>query len=314
MYAIRFILTLFFTLTICNLAKNIGVCISGQIARLVIDSIIDKVIIANPNHRFYIFFSLQSTEGLSSVHSRYSYFVTNSYHISRYAKMNESQAINVLKSNFSSISNVYHTNVYLRPFYSKEQVTSIFKLKNLDRLKHRSYNSDVVMNIANMYINHWECGKQFRYYQRSNRIRFDYSILTRDDLFVFKPINLNYVFEYMQQKNVDEVSKDCQHFSGINQRFQVFREPAGTDVLFNKIALYYSLYRKKLRLSNTEKFELYALTTFSYNYTDISVEKLPVAAVRLAENESICFSPNELLNKCYPQYYEDFMHANVCRQ
>jgi hypothetical protein len=116
----------------------------------------------------------------------------------------------------------------------------------------------------------------------------------------------------MQQKNVDEVSKDCQQYGGINQRFQVFREPTGTDILFNKIALYGSLYDKGLTLKTTEKFEVYSLKTFQYNYTEISIEKLPVAAVRLDQNDNLCFAPNEIELECYPRYYEDFVYKNLC--
>jgi hypothetical protein len=85
-------------------------------------------------------------------------------------------------------------------------------------------------------------------------------------------------------------------------------------VLYNKIAIYDSLYRRNLTLINTEQFELYALRSLHYKYCNISVEELPVAAVRLNLNDSICFSPNELPDNCYPKQYKNFAYANMCRK
>ena len=166
-----------------------------------------------------------------------------------------------------------------------------------------------------MYKHQEDCGNQIVQLETQQNFKMDYVINTREDIFFFKPLDLNsLIAKHMTARSsnssgvaeddtqalqtvtpeppCDLITKGCLDFGGLNMRLQVIRRDPRGAALMAKVSYFKQmLQRPKRTFENPEMFEQYiAENLLQMKVCKLAVEELPVTAARLSYvNLSVCF-------------------------
>jgi hypothetical protein len=304
---------------------DVAVCISGQTARWLPEQFYNGIIQANPGHVFHLFFNLQYTpsKDLSSV------FTTNSllsFQPTPINKMNQFQMFDYLHEIYGNSSNSKIESFQLVPPKSIEDWEKTLNSK-LDRIYLYTNKQNVILNL---FMHHRRCYEQILFYEEfhpSNKI--DFVINTREDIFFFKPISLQYLFPNRLKENLNRISytnitlnsikqgdcnlvvKDCLKWFGVNMRFQLFSRDHLQYIMGKKISYYKYLIKQNQTVRNPEIFEAELFKHYRINICEYSVNDLPLAAIRYVDKNLSCFIPQEI-DGCTPQGFEPFARSHRC--
>ena len=177
-----------------------------------------------------------------------------------------------------------------------------------------------------MYKHHEDCGNQIVQLELLNGFKFDYVISTREDIYFFKPLNLNaLISKYMAKRNraCDLLTKGCLDFGGLNMRLQFFRRGNDAEIRYMSKVSYFKkmmMKRKIRKFENPEMFEQHiAEKRLNMTVCKLDVEEFPVTAARLSYiNLTVCFIHQELKlferksPPCVPKSDMDFAIMHLC--
>jgi hypothetical protein len=331
--------------------KNIAICISGQVARWIPESILENLIKPNqkgnnPNstydYHFHLFFNIQYSSDKSST-----IFSTNSALVFPSPPLVSKSHSDLL----SYITNLYHNQAYnakvgqinFAPPRSLQEWKSIQakEIGNADRISMYAATQHVVLNL---YGHQSRCYHQIEQYEKTENIPIHYVINTREDIYYFKPLYLSNLLEnnfshksyihnhranasaeakqplsttsstVVDAAKCDLIAKNCLKWNGINMRWQLFPRKYAPIILNTRFDYYQLLYNRSETIHNPEMFELAQLKHHGLNVCEYPVDFIPVAAARYVKPNVYCFIPQEVGDKCQPTGFNPFIRQHLCNR
>jgi hypothetical protein len=262
----------------------------------------------NTAFNFYIFINLQDSETIFT----YRRPALNSH----YADLPNENITSALVDLFLTDNSHVVSVQYHKPL-GKRQWLDILQVDRLDRMSQFVANQHIILN---MYSYHEACGNQIREYEKDVSTQFQYIICTREDIYFFKPIDLNYlIHKYMVKNHCGMLTKDCLNWGGVNMRFQLLNRDDGLKYL-RRIEFYKSMYSTNEVVMMPEAMELLQTRRLYIKLCNLSIEEYPVVAARFSYiNRTLCFTHPELKEygvdsppPCVPKDTMDFAIANIC--
>lgn len=297
---------------VCDGRDKIAVCVTGQVGRLIPDYFVDGLILANPNYDFHLLFYLYQSPAI--------YTTKHIIEDTIYQNMTGAEIRMSLHGMFALPNSVVE-GVFLNRLLSKSEWKQRTNLGSFDLFQQFKKMGHVMLN---MYQHHEDCAIQIDAIEMQRGIKFAYIISTREDLYFFKPLSLNYLIErYIMSNSCELLTKGCLDFGGLNMRLQVIdaRNNSKSSYYLRKVSRFIEFIRdKKGPFLNPERFEQYlAEDVNKWKVCKISVEEYPVTAARLSYvNRSVCFVHQELKQfggsdpPCVPQDAMDFAIMHLC--
>lgn len=183
-----------------------------------------------------------------------------------------------------------------------------------------------------MYNNHESCIHSIQFHERKLKMKFDYILMTREDIYYFHPMNLSELFPYFQDNShnhtevprkdgsigkCDLLSKACIACVGINMKMQFAPRDQGMEIFGTKLAFYQSLFDHNKTLPNPEFFEAYFVKNhLSLQSCRVPIELFPVAAARQNNTGNICFLQKEIqmmrTYSCVPADSYEMVQSHRC--
>lgn len=290
-------------------SPRIAVCVSGQVTRWQPQHLSDGLLAANPAYRFYLFYNLQESKNLSAAANIYSTDPHLSFEVSPMARLSMAEAA-------AHIDRLLHGNAQLASMAyvgskSAAEWQAHFNVSALDRI--RDHTGSIQSSILNMYAHQPRCMEQIELFERSAGWRFAYVLNTREDVYFFRPLQLSSLLPMLVAGQCDLPYKGCLNFWGHNMRFYAMRRQVAGRYLSSRLAFYQRLYAMNRTVKNPEKFELLQARSQGFQGCKLTVEQLPVTAVRHVAEGQFCFILLEYY-QCLPQgqEFEELIKQRAC--
>lgn len=291
---------------------KIAVCITGQRQRF-LPKLISRLFEENPNYDFHLFYRFQSGENLT-----YTTEPGKKFDLSPYSNKTIEKLKHEVNELYSS-----HTNVYVEYMNNTDPKSFTgwlrhFNVKSLDRITQYNNPGDQV-NILNMYDKVKDCGNDIIDFEKQSGLLFDYVIQTREDIYLFKKIDLDSLLPGLQnskfsssKSNCDFIARDCITWGGVSMRFNIFEGRKAVQYLSSKIDFYKALYGANRRIFNPEQFDYHNLRHFNFNICGLPIDQMAATGARHTFNENFCFIPQEYLPNCIPSGMHSFIQSKKC--
>ena len=269
------------------------------------NSLVDNLIMANPDYHFSVIYRLDGSSEL--------------YYSSVPTLASTEPAIlgnlgNVeLKSTLESLIPGMH-HVYVMITNQRRSRLAWARMLNCSRLDLIDQFVPLQFRILNMYQHQVDCAGHVQTLESLHRRRFDYIVSTREDVFLFGPLNLTAVLETSSRCDIF-AKGGMLSFHGLNMRLQLMRRARGLDFLGLRLAYYRHACEGSLggvssaatvaaaapsaamsrvgrhprRETNTEMFEADQARWLRMRRCDMHVTSFPVTSVRHVLNGSVCF-------------------------
>jgi len=191
---------------------------------------------------------------------------------------------------------------------------SISPVQALDRISQ--FIGNIQPRILNMYHHQEICAQQIGEIERGRGRVFDFVVSTREDVYLWKDMNLE---ELTSRHTCDIVTKDCKNWGGINMRLQLLRRDSGLRFLRDRLPFYAAMYRENRTFANPEVFELAQAEALKLSVCYRSIDNVPVTAVRHTQHGEFCFPKFEVFNiagegSCMPKDHAQFTMRSFCNE
>lgn len=272
--------------------QSVAVCVTGQLGRLLPQFLIKDVIKPNQGYYFDIYVILQAG-------NQNAIFSTNiKSKQSAFASLDKSQVPLVLSSIFNS-SNSKLAELSFMPFKPFKEWHSFMNIKtntvhDQPNLFDQFKESTTMESIFNMYAKIAACAESIL----QSKTKYDAVLLSRDDLYFFRPVDLNALIPLL--KRCDVIAKNCLNWGGINMRLQVLSINLGLQFLREHLEFCKYLYKFNMTVNNTESFELAHAKHLSASVCHLPVDQVPSTGARLIHHNKICFLEKEVF-ACVPK-------------
>ena len=288
--------------------KNIGVCIGGQIGRLMPHFLNKDLVQANSQYFFHIFYNLDDGK-------RVVFNTGDGYSPTKYYSMTKDQIKKELTKTYSNKNSKLHIVKFHKPT-TNETFIKMFQVESLDRIVQYIYTQHTILNMYNFQVT---CAQQIIELEDRLKIKFDFIISTREDIYFFKPLNLTFLENYLittnetNSKKCQLLTKACLSWGGVNMRFQFYERNSGVSILNNRFLFYQSMYKTNTTAYNPEQFEQFQLDTYNIKNCPINITDFALTAARHVKNNKICFIDLESsVENCIPDNFEKFVNEHRC--
>ncbi len=149
-------------------------------------------------------------------------------------------------------------------------------------------------------LNDWESAEALKHYEPHFDENLDEEEIDNDNFhrqlaFVVPPINQPPSTQYSLNTSVDNLSprscditfKRCLNFWGLNMRFFILVRDNGIKFFGNRMSFYKLLVKVNVTIENPERFELTMANALKLTSCAVSVENMPVTAIRLFDEETV---------------------------
>lgn len=341
-----------------NGRPKVAVCVQGQVVRWLPHLVAQGLLHSNPNFDFVFFVNLQyQTSSAPPVFSSAPYLTFPPANITKLSFEAAFQYVTeAWTTNHSRIAHfTFHSmkpKEYFENYFGKSPLQS--------PMKHYSDSQHVVLN---MYTHQEYCIQQLRAYERDvwhapmedpncdiiqqsystqqsphHRCNasttalpgqhFDYVLSLREDIYFFKPLNLqklitNHLLNPWSsvlrstprtggQPGCHLAAKECLRWNGVNMRSQFLRRDDALLFLGGRLRFYRHSLEHNIVSLNPESFELAQLRFLNRTACHITVDDFPVTAARQLRDDTTCFIGVEIFKRCIPRGMEDDIWARYC--
>jgi hypothetical protein len=288
-----------------TLAGNVGVCIGGQVGRLMPQFLKNDLIFANSDYFFHVFYNLDGEKSLT-------FNTGHGYLPTKYHGMTEDQIRKKLSNMYSNSNSILHSLTFHHPLTSATY-KKLFNASELNRISQYHYTQHTILNMYNYQV---ACMQQMKELENRLNITMDLIISTREDIYFFKPFNLTYlVTEFLtnNQQQCQVLTKSCLSNGGLNMRLQLYNRNSGYAILSNRFTFYQSMYETSSVIQNPEQFELLQINHNNLTSCQIDINQFPVTAARHVKDDQICFIEWEAeIDHCFPNGFESFVEKHKC--
>ena len=299
--------------------NNIAVCVSGQVSRWIPETAVKYLLEANLRYRFTFFFNLQyHTSNSSFIFSTDAHI---SFHPTKFVSMQQSEMFDYIHSMYGSVNNTKIASIsYVPPRRLQEWENDFFKRK-ADRI---SQYSDVQHVILNFYAHQIRCVNQIEEYERLSNSTFDYVLSSREDIYYFRSVPLDYLLSHLKVPipseepissiHCDLIAKDCLQWGGMNMRWQLMTRNATEWAMKRRIEYYRELFTADQVIYNPEQFESAQMKFYKLRVCEFSSNVIANAVGRHIINDEICFLRPETLDNCIPGDFNEFVQQRLCHK
>lgn len=301
---------------------KVAVCVGGQVERWLPRYLFDDMILPNPEFDFHLFYNLQQSNFYHSSqesHVIYNTDVNFTYFPSPMSYMQRRESINFLWNlyNNQESQNLKHIELNYFPFINETELVHRFNFLSPPFVQIEQYKEQQV-SILNMYYHQFECVEQIEEFSLMNNVTFQFIIVTREDIWFWKSLNLTELIPLFLPKRgavstgaCDLLTKDCLSWGGLNMRMYIMPYEKGLTMLRTKFEYYSYLQSNNITYYNPEEFELGQTRHYHVRACARPLSKMPVTAVRHMSNFSICF-PWKEYHKCNLPSKSKFLHNHYC--
>lgn len=296
---------------------NVAICITGQIARLQPQHLIENLINANPvGFNFHVFYVLQTNK----IGHKARFNTGTGYEPTKFAFLPHHELKSELKEMFETNYSAIREVNLVEPTSTRgwEHTMDDHKLNRITQYEK------VEDSVLNMYNKQVVCANDISQYERKLGKNFTLIVNTREDAYFFQPLNLTAVhIKYIMEEECGVVTKNCLAWGGVSMRFQLYNHDTGLDVLGKRLTFYHSLYDVHSSVNNPERFEEEQLAASHVKVCPVSVESIPVCAARHTSNGNFCFILYEIgcdtqechdwgAYTCHPPAASPFLMDHIC--
>jgi hypothetical protein len=298
--------------------KRIAVCVSGQLSRWIPETAVKFLLEHNQQYEFTFFYNLQyHTSNMSYIFSTDPHI---SFHPTKFVTMKQSDVFDYIHTLYGHLNNTNVASItFVPPRSLHDWETNILRHK-ADRISQYATMQHVILNF---YSHQVRCIHQVQEYEQLRHTKFQYVLQTREDIYYFQPVSLDYLVSHLKNPDnledtgnlqCDLITKDCLQWGGMNMRWQLMTREASNSVMLKRIEYYFHLMNTSQVIYNPEQYESQQMKFYKLRICEFLANYIPNAVGRHVKDDQICFLKPETIDNCIPSDNVSYVQQNFCHK